>query len=206
MLLGDNNDLEDGSEDDEEHSSDSFSSHFRGYVYAVRIYDVSKGGQLIFSLPMSSSIFSMVRVPVQWIGPSPGGCAEHLCGDSLGGGEKLFFKYVPKPDCVEEVQLGVWDSKTQETSTLEAVKLFTSSDLLCVTYSQIAHLYNKFPSAQQYEAYVGDLNLEDDSDINDPWRNEHVNSAENTLSGMAGPREVNVPEFQVRGAFYDYWS
>ena len=58
---------EDVSDDD---SSDSFSSHFRGYVYAVRIFDLVKGGELIFTLPISSSIFSMVRVPVQWLAPS----------------------------------------------------------------------------------------------------------------------------------------
>ena len=112
-------------------------SQFRGYVYAVRIYDLTKGGELIFSLPMSSSIFSMVRVPVQWLGPSPG---QNFCpsDDSLGGGEKLFFKFVPKPDCVEEVQLGIWDSKTQKTSTLEHIKLFASADLLHITYSHVS--------------------------------------------------------------------
>ena len=121
----------DVSDDD---SSDSFSSHFRGYVYAVRIFDLVKGGDLIFTLPISSSIFSMVRVPVQWLAPSP---AKNSCDDILGGAEKLFFKFVPKPDCVEEVQLGVWDSKTQKTSTLKSVRLFASSDLLHITYSQV---------------------------------------------------------------------
>ena len=92
---------------------------------------------MIFTLPISSSIFAMVRVPVQWMAPAPGGSARHLCGDNLGGAEKLFFKYVPKPDCVEEVQLGVWDSKSQKTSTLKAVRLYASSDLLNITYSQV---------------------------------------------------------------------
>ena len=125
---------EDVSDDD---SSDSFSSHFRGYVYAVRIFDLAQNGQLIFTLPISSSIFSMVRVPVQWLAPSPGDCAK-ICGnDVLGGSEKLFFKFVPKPDCIEEVQLGVWDSKSQKTSTLNTVRLFASSDLLYITHSQV---------------------------------------------------------------------
>ena len=82
----------------------------------------------------------MVRVPVQWLAPSPGGSARHLCGDDLGGAEKLFFKYVPKPDCIEEVQLGVWDSKTHGISTINTVKLFASSDLLFITYSQVKNL------------------------------------------------------------------
>ena len=71
---------------------------------------------------------------------------------------------------------------------------------------QIAHLYTKFPSVQHYEAYVGDLNLKDDSDLNDPWQNEHVSSAENTVTDRSGSGEIDVPEFQVRGAFYDFWN
>ena len=125
---------EDVSDDD---SSDSFSSHFRGYVYAVRIFDLVQNGQLIFTLPLSSSIFSMVRVPVQWLAPSPGDCANISGNDVLAGSEKLFFKFVPKPDCIEEVQLGVWDSKSQKTSTLKTVRLFASSDLLYITHSQV---------------------------------------------------------------------
>ena len=125
---------DDVSDDD---SSDSFSSHFRGYVYAVRIFDLVKGGELIFTLPISSSIFSMVRVPVQWIAPSPAGHTTRACDGMLGGSEKLFFKFVPKPDCIEEVQLGVWDSNSQKTSTLKTVRLFASSDLLNVTHSQV---------------------------------------------------------------------
>ena len=125
---------EDASDDD---SSDSFSSHFRGYVYAVRIFDLVKGGELIFTLPISSSIFSMVRVPVQWLAPSPVGHTTRNCDEMLGGSEKLFFKFVPKPDCIEEVQLGVWDSESQTTTTLKTVKLFASSDLLNITHSQV---------------------------------------------------------------------
>ena len=132
---------EDVSDDD---SSDSFSSHFRGYVYAVRIFDLVKGGELIFTLPISSSIFSMVRVPVQWLAPSPVGHATRNCDEMLGGSEKLFFKFVPKPDCIEEVQLGVWDSESQMTTTLKTVKLFASSDLLNITHSQVNVVSFKF--------------------------------------------------------------
>ena len=79
----------------------------------------------------------MVRVPVQWLAPSPSDSRSYGCRALLGGSEKLFFKYVPKPDCIEEVQLGVWDSSTQETSTVKSVRLFASSDLLNITYSQV---------------------------------------------------------------------
>ena len=79
----------------------------------------------------------MVRVPVQWLAPSPSDSRAHGCRAILGGSEKLFFKYVPKPDCIEEVQLGVWDSSTQETSTVKSVRLFASSDLLNITYSRV---------------------------------------------------------------------
>ena len=79
----------------------------------------------------------MVRVPVQWLAPSPSDSRAYGCRALLGGSEKLFFKYVPKPDCIEEVQLGVWDSSTQETSTVKSVRLFASSDLLNITYSQV---------------------------------------------------------------------
>ena len=92
---------------------------------------------MVFTLPISSSIFSMVRVPVQWIAPSPAGQTTRSCDDMLGGSEKLFFKFVPKPDCIEEVQLGVWDSNSKETSTMKTVRLFASSDLLNVTHSQV---------------------------------------------------------------------
>ena len=140
-MLASADNTEEISDDD---STDGFSTHFRGYVYAVRIFDLLKGGDLIFTLPISSSIFAMVRVPVQWMAPAPGGSARHLCGDNLGGAEKLFFKYVPKPDCVEEVQLGVWDSKSQKTSTLKAVRLYASSDLLNITYSQVCVVMLRF--------------------------------------------------------------
>merc|ERR1719507_1478210 len=99
---GPRNEADNTEEISDDDSTDGFSTHFRGYVYAVRIFDLVKGGDLIFTLPISSSIFAMVRVPVQWMAPAPGGSARHLCGDNLGGAEKLFFKYVPKPDCVEE--------------------------------------------------------------------------------------------------------
>ena len=128
---------EDNDEVSDDDSSDSFFSHFRGYVYAVRIFDIPKGGELIYTLPISSSIFSMVRVPVQWLAPSPSDSQAYGCRALLGGSEKLFFKYVPKPDCIEEVQLGVWDSSTQETSTVKSVRLFASSDLLNITYSRV---------------------------------------------------------------------
>ena len=79
----------------------------------------------------------MVRVPVQWLAPSPAGQTTRNCDEMLGGSEKLFFKFVPKPDCIEEVQLGVWDSESQTTTTLKTVKLFASSDLLNITHSQV---------------------------------------------------------------------
>ena len=80
----------------------------------------------------------MVRVPVQWLAPSPIGPTTRNCDEMLGGSEKLFFKFVPKPDCIEEVQLGVWDSESQTTTTLKTVKLFASSDLLNITHSQVS--------------------------------------------------------------------
>ena len=79
----------------------------------------------------------MVRVPVQWLAPSPVGKTSRTCDEMLGGSEKLFFKFVPKPDCIEEVQLGVWDSDSQKTTTLKTVRLFASSDLLNITHSQV---------------------------------------------------------------------
>ena len=79
----------------------------------------------------------MVRVPVQWLAPLPGDYDQNSVPDVLNGSEKLYFKFVPKPDCIEEVQLGVWDSKTQDMSTLKTVRLFASSDLLHITHSQV---------------------------------------------------------------------
>ena len=70
---------------------------------------------------------------------------------------------------------------------------------------QITHLYNKFPSARHYEAYVGEINLEDDSDTNDPWREERNSSVVEGIVERSG-REITVPEFQVRAAFYDFWN
>ena len=67
-------------------------------------------------------------------------------------------------------------------------------------------MYNKFPSAQHYEAYVGELNLEDDSDVNDPWREDRNSLVEGTVSERSEQREIAVPEFQVRAAFYDFWN
>ena len=72
---------------------------------------------------------------------------------------------------------------------------------------QITHLYNKFPSAQHYEAYVGELNVEDDSDVNDPWRDDRNSGlVEGIVAERSGQREITVPEFQVRAAFYDFWN
>ena len=84
----------------------------------------------------------MVRVPVQWLAPSPVGKTSRTCDEMLGGSEKLFFKFVPKPDCIEEVQLGVWDSDSQKTTTLKTVRLFASSDLLNITHSQVRNKYS----------------------------------------------------------------
>ena len=74
-------------------------------------------------------------------------------------------------------------------------------------YFQITHLYNKFPSSPNYEAYVGELNIEDESDLNIPWtdvRNNILADGNETVSAV--PAEMSVPEFQVRAAFYDFWE
>ena len=68
-------------------------------------------------------------------------------------------------------------------------------------------MYNKFPSAPNYEAYVGEQSFEDESDPNVPWtdvRNNILSDGNETVS--THPPEISVPEFQVRAAFYDFWN
>ena len=78
---------------------------------------------------------------------------------------------------------------------------------LFLVYFQITHLYNKFPSAPNYEAYVGELNFEDESDINVPWTDFRVNAlSDGSEIVNSQPTELSVPEFQVRAAFYDFWN
>ena len=53
---------------------------------------------------------------------------------------------------------------------------------------------------------MGELNL-DDSDINDPWRDVRNSSVTKSfVTDGPAQEETAVPEFQVRAAFYDFWS
>ena len=85
---------------------------------------------------------------------------------------------------------------------------------------QITHLYNKFPPSTSYEAYVGEINLEDESDANVPWtdasndvnvpwtdvRNNILSERNVARDSPSVSTTISAPEFQIRAAFYDFWE
>lgn len=131
--------------------------------YTINIMDVETS-QTIHSIPSAASIFSIVQVPVQWLG------------------SKLFFKVVPKPDYDEAAILATWDASNGESTTINSVRMITSNDLLTIGHSHVVQIYHKFPDAVSPD-YGYDS--EDENHDYDPDRE---------------------PEFQVRGAIYDFWG
>jgi hypothetical protein len=105
--------------------------------YIIQIMSV-KSGDVVVSLFPTSSIFSEVRLPIQWVD------------------NKLYLKVVPKSTYMTayndknddlEVSLSMWDCETNEETFAEGVKLFTMADHVMVDNTHVVQIYQRFPRA-----------------------------------------------------------
>lgn len=115
--------------------------------YTINIMDVETS-ETIHTIPSAASIFSIVQVPVQWLGSKLFFKVGKPAIESFGSKSNfLHFQVVPKPDYDDAAILATWDASNGETTTISSVRMITSNDLLAIGHSHVVQIYHKFPDA-----------------------------------------------------------